>query len=438
MSASDTLPPASTRPSVFREQALARISSPERLDMAAAVVRPASWMLIVVCALVVAGAIIGGIYIDVPLKVKGDGILLSVAGIKEVVTNTSGQVKAFNVKVGDHVDAGMVVAQVEQPDIQQEIAAADSELLEARAELEKRTELQMRVAASEDKLRKQQQSNLEQSATFLEQREAALSQRNKDFEELTARGYMTKQRLLDARSELEQVRDDLGHNRRDLKQLDLDEESQKSERERENLGLVIKVSAAERKLAQLNERLDRLDNVQSSYAGQVAELKLNAGEVVERGMSLLTIIPDVTIQDAASSAPLVATIFVSPADGKKVRPGMMVEIIPATVRREENGYAVGRVSAVSQVPATQEGMLRVLKNRQLVQSLSTSGAPFEVRVELDADKTTKTGLRWSSSRGPDASLTSGTPCQAEVVTKLEPALQILFPATREFFRLIRS
>lgn len=436
MSAQDS----STSPiqNVFRQQALARISSPERLDMAAAVVRPSSWLLAAACGLAVLGAILGGIYVDVPLKVKGDGILLNVAGIKEVVTNTSGQVREFNVRIGDHVKAGDVVAKIEQPDIQQEITAADSELAEARSELEKRTELQKRVAASEDRVRVQQQANLAQSAAFLAQRETALIQRNSDFEDLTNRGFMTKQRLLDARNELAQVQDELGRNRRDIRQLELEDESRKSDRERENLDLVIKVGAAERKLEQLKERLNRLDIVTSPYSGQVAELKLNAGEVVDRNTSLLTIIPDVTVQDTPNMAPLVATIFVSPGDGKKVRPGMKVEILPATIRREDHGYAVGRVSAVSQVPATQEGMLRILKNRQLVQTLSASGAPFEVRVELEADPKSKTGLRWSSSRDPEVSLSSGTPCEAEVITKLEPALQLVFPATREIFRRIRS
>jgi HlyD family secretion protein len=116
---------------------------------------------------------------------------------------------------------------------------------------------------------------------------------------------------------------------------------------------------------------------------------------------------------------------------------MSVEVLPTTTKREESGFIVAKVSFVSTVPATQEGMLRQLKNKQLVQTLSADGAPFEVRAEMNASAKTRSGLEWSTSGGPDAQITDGTPCRSEIVTRSEPVLQLLIPATRQLFEMMR-
>jgi HlyD family secretion protein len=168
----------------------------------------------------------------------------------------------------------------------------------------------------------------------------------------------------------------------------------------------------------------------------VVELKVNPGEMIERGAPLLALLPDTGGPSANGRAPvlpLVATLYVPQADGKRIRPGMEVQIVPSTVKREEFGFIVARVVSVAAVPATQEGMQRALKNRQLVSSLSSGGAPFEIRAELLPSPTTPTGYQWSSSRGPESVLTGGSPCKAEVVTRSEPLLQLAIPALRRLF-----
>ena len=423
---------------LFRESAVQRMSSPERLDMAAAIVRPSAWMLLAVCVIAAIGAAAAGIMIKVPIKVAAQGIILNIAGVKEVVATAGGQVKSIKVRVGDHVAAGAAIAQVEQPDLGQEIAAAAAEVTESKAQIEKVSTLQSRVQNTQEGLRSQQRENLAKSVGFSEQRVAALTERLRDFEGLAARGVMTKQRLLDARSELNQASEELSRNRNALKQTEVEEENQRTEREREQLQLSLKLTTAERKLVQLKERMGRIDVVTSSYSGTVAEIKLNEGELVERGVALVTIVPDVSAPEGSEMrAPLVATLYVPATNGKKVRPGMDVEILPSTIKREEHGYILAKITAVSEVPATQEGMMRVLKNRQLATTLAEGGAPFEVRAELFPSSKTPTGLRWSSSVGPEDPISSGSPCKAEIVTREEPILQILLPATRQYFQMFK-
>ncbi|MFN3076198.1 MAG: NHLP bacteriocin system secretion protein [Alphaproteobacteria bacterium] len=128
---------------------------------------------------------------------------------------------------------------------------------------------------------------------------------------------------------------------------------------------------------------------------------------------------------------LVGILYVAPTDGKKVRPGMEVQIAPSTVKREEYGFIIGKVRKVAEIPSTVEGMMRTLKNSQLVTSLSGGGAPFEVIVDLERNPATPTGFRWSSSRGPDTAINGGTLADATVTVRRIHLISLILPALEQ-------
>jgi HlyD family secretion protein len=260
-----------------------------------------------------------------------------------------------------------------------------------------------------------------------------------DLNELATRGLAPKPTVLQTRMDLSAATEELARTRNSRLALNSEEANARVEQERESLRLRLKVAVAERHIEQLREKLGRNGTVTSPYAGVVVEMKVNPGEMIERGAPLLALLPETANavshagQGHAPILPLVATLYVPQADGKRIRPGMEVQIVPSTVKREEFGFIVGRVTSVAAVPATQEGMQRALKNRQIVSSLSSGGAPFEIRAELLTSASTPTGYQWSSSRGPESVLTGGSPCKAEVVIRTEPLLQLAIPALRRLF-----
>jgi HlyD family secretion protein len=75
-------------------------------------------------------------------------------------------------------------------------------------------------------------------------------------------------------------------------------------------------------------------------------------------------------------------------------------------------------------------MMGALRNEQLVDSFiqEAGGAPIAVRAELTADKGTPSGFRWSSGKGPDVNLTSGTRCSGAVITRSQRPIALVFPA----------
>jgi multidrug efflux pump subunit AcrA (membrane-fusion protein) len=103
---------AAQRKPLFREKALARISSPEQLDTLIQVTSPAGWLaLIALCGLIVA-ALIWGMLGSVPTTVMGDGILITGGVVNRIVAPVAGEVSEINVAVGDTLTEGQKVAQV--------------------------------------------------------------------------------------------------------------------------------------------------------------------------------------------------------------------------------------------------------------------------------------------------------------------------------------
>ncbi len=378
---------------------------------------------------------------------------MSPLGVKDVVSGTGGRVRSIRVRAGDRVTVGQPIADVEQPDLQQEITLANGELRDSTDQLQRIRDFQNRTMSEQNSMRAELRKDLQQKLTFTEQRRVWLKQQVEVMETLVKLGIAAKPQLMQANLDVAGADEEIGRSRNALKQLDLEAKKQKTDYEREALDLDLKMASAKRKSNMLKERLGRMDVLESPYSGMVVELKLNEGEMIERGATLLSLLPenqangdpkakpsnaDATATSQRAHVPLIATLYVSSADGKRIRKGMLAEVVPATVKREEYGFISGRVLSVAEMPATQEGMQSRLKNQKLVQSLSQAGAPFELIVALDADPTTPSGFHWSSSHGPDENLSAGGLCAAEVVTKEETVFKLLVPSLRRFFTKFSS
>lgn len=162
--------------------------------------------------------------------------------------------------------------------------------------------------------------------------------------------------------------------------------------------------------------------VTSPYSGaEVLELKIGVGSLVNQGQSLAS------LEFSGEAVDLEAVLYLSPAEGKNVQPGMEVKIAPVTVKPEEFGYLLGQVASVADFPATQEGMLVTLGSEELIETLVTEPAPIEVKISLLPEKTTASGYKWSSSTGPDFELNSGTPGVATITINKQRPIELILP-----------
>lgn len=182
---------------------------------------------------------------------------------------------------------------------------------------------------------------------------------------------------------------------------------------------------AERTLATLMQRLEDESAIRSPQTGRVLEIKMRSGDIVSRGAPLVSL----QLADGQATG-LQAVVYVPAARGKAITPGMDVQISPTIAAREEYGFLLGKVTYVSEFPATREGMMRVLANQGLVENLSAAGAPYAVWADLQPDATSKSGYQWSSPKGSQILVNSGTLCDVFITVREQRPIELVLPLLR--------
>ncbi|RDU95491.1 NHLP bacteriocin system secretion protein [Trinickia dinghuensis] len=181
-----------------------------------------------------------------------------------------------------------------------------------------------------------------------------------------------------------------------------------------------RILSARHRLDDVTAQLSLNDKVVSPYDGVVVEVLANQGDVVAANQPLLS------VEGAQRS--LEALIYVPPrSEAAAIRPGMAVQLSPATARKERYGYLAGKVRSVSKYPSTERGMLAVVDNPGLVRQLSSDGPPVAVTVDLIPDATTRSGYRWSSRAASELDLNSGTLASASVTVEVQKPISLVIP-----------
>lgn len=184
----------------------------------------------------------------------------------------------------------------------------------------------------------------------------------------------------------------------------------------------------------LKKKLEKLQNqvlengiLKASEGGEIINLTIKRGEAVNVGMELGNI-----VRETNSSNNTTVVLYVPVTDGKKIKEGMEVHISPSTVKADEHGYIIGRVTSVSEYAVSQESMRRTLNNQQLVNLLSES-AVMEVRVEMLRDLTTESGYKWSTPKGAPMTIEAGTICTGEIRVSSQRPIDLVIPFMKKLF-----
>ena len=170
-----------------------------------------------------------------------------------------------------------------------------------------------------------------------------------------------------------------------------------------------------------------LGDVRSASDGRVYSISLYPGQAVARGGKVATLLASENEDDNQ------AIFYVRVDDIKKVRIGMKAYVYPSTVKKEEYGHMEGVVTKISGHVASNDDMLKQLGSESLVTDFSSKGPVVEVRCALKKDPDTASGYAWSSDRGKDIALESGTTVTAQIITEEKSPLDLFIPYLREKF-----
>src|SRR5262245_54695891 len=106
---------------IFREAALERLSTPDRLDQGLTIVGSAGWIgLGALVALIVGGAS-WAMTIRVPITVAGSGIILEPGGMLEVTSGSRGRLINFPVAPGDEIKSGVEIGRLDQGELRSQL-----------------------------------------------------------------------------------------------------------------------------------------------------------------------------------------------------------------------------------------------------------------------------------------------------------------------------
>lgn len=407
---------------LFRKKALAKLASPEQLDTLMQVTEPRGWLALAGLGLVLLAAVVWSFVGHINIKVDGMGILLRGESVQAVTADTDGRLTRITVRVGDHLERGDVVAEVDQPQLERRIAQQQEQLARMQAQDQRRSAAeQTNLEQSLEALDKEQQSVRDSIADYLRQIEA-LQEKVEIQQEMVDRGLITTSTLLATRNQLASARQAYSGAQVRLSQIDSERLTLRRNFQQQ---LESRSNAIEELLTQISElesRIAAAQVVRSPYSGRVLELMADPGELLGPGMPLLTM--------ESVDAPIEAVVYVSAFEGKMIEEGMAVRVSPTTVKAEEYGFMLGEVRSVSDFPVTPQGLRRVLRNENLVNALTGDGAPVEVVVRLIPDPDTPSGFAWSSSDGPPTEVFSGTLCSADVITERKRPIEYVLPIFR--------
>ncbi|MBF4692597.1 NHLP bacteriocin system secretion protein [Fusibacter ferrireducens] len=187
------------------------------------------------------------------------------------------------------------------------------------------------------------------------------------------------------------------------------------------------------KLNEMNLALDKAvkalkestEVVSMSY-GQVLEVYVKRGDVIQAGTSLINV-----ARDDREANTLEAVLFVKPEVGKKIHQGMTVHISPTIANVEDYGFMIGEVASVSEYPVSTQYLIQSFGNEQLVQTLTGGLSPIEVHVNLIQDASTFSGYKWSTQKGPNMKIDSGNICSGTIIVDNRRPIEMVIPFVKK-------
>jgi HlyD family secretion protein len=470
--------------SIFRKESLERLSSPERLDQLMQVVNPRNWLPLVGLGSIVGVALIWSIYGRIPITVEGQGVLIYPSNVVPLQSKSAGQLIALNIKVGDVIKKGQVLATIDQAELRKQLQQQRTKLTELQSQDQAVGSLQGLRLEQEQGSTQQQRQYLQQRIqelgaitpllktkgnTSIGQQRQSLQQRLQQAQALNPvflermeirrqlfkkEGAISGDEALKAEQEYLQNLEKIADIQSQFKELEV-KETETEKDYRQNLSAISdlqtqlkeldskrasvaqqdlenvtsrkkEIQEVKREIARLELQLGDNSQIISQYSGRILEITLTPGQVVNAGTRIAT------IEAENPGSKMVSVTYFPVAEGKKIQPGMAIQITPQTVKRERFGGIVGNVTTISRFPITKEAAANEVGNSEVVESLVSQqqGGLIQVFSDLELDSKTPSGYKWSSSAGPQLTISSGTTTVVRVKVEERAPITFVLPILR--------
>ncbi len=434
---------------IFRKNALGKLSSAEELDKSIFITNPATWITLWMIIILTVGFIIWSVLALVSSRVHSQGIFLPNNGrVVNVVTSQGETLDRIYVGVGDYVGKGDKVAKFSAATLEKRLKIAEKKLKLER-KLYHKVVKQTKEERSERKINNNRHLKyIDSSISFLTKEIADSEQifeENKAFYEDRS---ITQSALVSFRTNLHQLKNQLNSlilNRNEL----LSNESQIIHQED------IRLDKLEQVVNSLESDIELLKSsiegtvVESPVAGLVIELKATQDEYVGPQTPLISIVNhspppgSIISKDGLGYGELMKQnqqedieflAYVDVFNGKKIKPGMKVNVEVGYLDRNSYGFVKGSVQSISDFPLSSAGIYAKLANKNLVNLFLQKGPAYEVSVKLLKKTDSKNGFDWTSEKGLNVkNIDVGSIGTAEFLLEEKRPISLAIPWIKSLF-----
>jgi HlyD family secretion protein len=442
---------------LFRKKSLERLSSPERLDQLLEVVDRKTWVPLATLGFLVVSLVAWAVFAEIPVNVEGKGILVRPRKISEFQSTGAGRVVAMEVDVGDTVRPGQLLAEIERPDLEEQLRLQKEKAAELTAQSRAASEQMVgeerpagevlaqgpslrdhieRSRALARTLRSERLTVLAEEEERLDAQERvarelsqSLRERSEGWRQLTEDSLVSKTELdaaeeaymdsLERLYEIETQRGKLETARLEADELYFDRLQKIAEWSFE---LEQQIADVHREIARLAAQIEEECRVVSDHDGRIIEVNAVPGTFLAPGDRLGAM----EVSDPSST--LKSVTYFRVRDGKRLRAGMPIQVTPDTVERERFGSIRGVVRTVSRFPVSVEEAASVVGNRFVAEMLIEGGYLIEVASDLQRSTAQPERYDWTSSRGPEeVQVSAGTTTTARVAVERERPIAFVLP-----------
>lgn len=413
----------------FRQEALAHLYADKSYDTQLKIVSSQAWFFLFILFITISSLVLWGFLGSIPIWVDGKGIILTKeSNIYSVVAKgTDGEITQILASPQQKVMKGQPIAKIRHSALEKE--ATESERLlayltthhaEQEAEYKKRHQQRVEEHENQQKLLRKILTIQDNYLVFLTD---MLKRRKELFDTklLSADQYQqTFQEFSATTNQIHQTNMNLVQNEISLNEF-MDKWHQQLNEES------LKIQDTKKMVNTLHDQIKIFSVATSPVTGKISSIQKSLGNSVTQGETIATVV--------TGTEELDCIIYVPSEIGKQVKNGMTVQVTPTYIKREEYGSMIGTVVAVSPFPVSASKIQATLQNENLVKTFSEDKSPIELRVVLKRDQNTKSGFAWTSSHGPDKTITQGTIISARVIIERKRPISLVVPALKSILGL---
>jgi HlyD family secretion protein len=370
----------------------------------------------------------------VPTEVVGRGVLIVPGDATLLDARASGQILDLSMVQGQMVQKGQPLLKLYLPALEQELQRQKRDLAEQIAindNLNRRDRIRLATAK---KLRNTALTKLQSDSGNLRQLKTTYDQKLADYRYLAAKEVVAPLAAPvvsteDRTTQLAVTIADLGIQERaaldQYQKVKLEIDSEKLQRE-------YRINDQKRTIRVTEQRLNFEGVLKANRAGTVLDVQVVRGQTVKAGQRLGTL-------QGVRPQPLRAVAYFSPADARRLRRGMPLELVPDWRQRGRFGGVEAEVERVNLLPATEEDVDTTIGNPQLARELVRDGPVMRADLSLMRDPRSLDGYRWTLSRGSRVfPLREGLTLVAHSYVEWRQPISYLVPILRDLTGSYRS